>query len=317
MVQNNIQFSHLTRSQVGHGILPNNVGEGPLPSPCVVCHYNGQALQDHVISCTKCSTRFHQSCHVPPVENKFFGQDTPRWRCASCIGYGPHSDPPLTPLSQVIRHKRTAQGSNKRAKIIPEAGFEDISDAVFWEAAERRLLCGRELEDVHLELATLRHQRDEQSDAMLQREEKIQEDRKELTNVAEAARIQMREQEKRALDHEQVIGLRDKTIEDRDKTIEDRNRMIEARDKNIEECDQNLAKAEEQIKDRDLDLAKVQHQLEERDKELAKAQEQVSSRDEELAKARKRFEDLDSVVERLAQNLLDGQKVVGELRGDG
>lgn len=270
-----------------------------------------------MISCTKCSTRYHQSCHIPPVENRFFGQNTPRWRCGSCIRNGPHSNPPLTPLPQSRRRNRSTQASNKRARIVPEVDCENIPDTVFWEAAKRRFLYGQELEDVHQELGTLKRQRDEQSDAMLQREAKIQSDRKELDNAAAAAHIQMREQEKRALDHEQVIDLRDKTIEDRNETIEDRNRMIEDRDTTIEECVKSLVKAEEQIKDRGLDLAKFREQLAERDKELAKAQEQISSREEEVVKARKRIEELDSVVKRLAQNLIDGQKVVGELRGDG
>jgi len=272
------------------------------------------------------------------VEDQFFGQNTSQWYCASCFENNLAFSSPLKPLPNTRRRNKSAQGSNKRAKIVPEIDSENIPDAVFWTAARRRYLYGRELHDMHQELETLRRQRDEQSDAMLQREAKLQSDREELTNAAEAARVQMREQEKRALDHEEVIGLRDKTIDDcngmiegrnktienlngmiegRNKTIEDLNRMIESRDKTIEECDKNLVKAQEQISDRDKDLSDVQHQLESHDKELAKAQEQVSSRDKDLEKAQERIEKLDSVRKRFAQNLSDGQKIVGELDGDG
>jgi len=82
-----------------------------------------------------------------------------------------------------------------------------------WKTARKKYLYGLEIDDLHQGLATLRHQRDEQDDAMLQREVKVQRDREELTNVAEAAHIHVREAEKRALSHGKTVGLRHKTIE--------------------------------------------------------------------------------------------------------
>ena len=68
-------------------------------------------------ACSLCGFRYHEACHLPPIDNIYLANETLRWYCAFCNQKGWHSDTPPVRIPRSISHEELGSRNRKRPRI--------------------------------------------------------------------------------------------------------------------------------------------------------------------------------------------------------